>query len=223
MQARIAVRIGAVLLVGLAYVGLSHWLMTAARETSWNVVAVLTPMLLIIAIGGLRGGHKWIGGAAVVVLAALCVQGFLGAAVPSHLLYLAQHAGINGAVGVFFASSLLPGRTALITMVARKVHGRELTPGHAQYSRNVTKTWVVFFAVIVLVSLLLFAFADFDTWAVFANLVTPIATGALFIGEHLIRYRLHPEFTRATMSDAVRAYMGGGHASPSSSGEPPRS
>src|SRR4051812_7642331 len=115
MQARLAARVGAILLVGLAYVGLSHWLMTEARETSWNVVAVLTPMLLIIAAGGFRSGHKWVGAAATAAIAALCVQGFLGAAVPAQWLYLAQHAGINAAVGLFFASTLLPGRTALIT------------------------------------------------------------------------------------------------------------
>jgi uncharacterized membrane protein len=209
MQARLAVRIGAILLVGLAYVGLSHWLMTQARETSWNVVAVLTPMLLIIAVGGLRGGHPWIGGAAVVAIVALCVQGFLGTALPSQFLYLAQHAGINAALGLFFASTLLPGRTALITMVATRVHGHELTPAHARYSRNVTTAWVLFFAAVVSISLLLFAFASFDTWAVFANLLTPLATGAMFIGEYLLRYRLHPEFERASASEAVKAYMSG--------------
>ena len=29
----------------------------------------------------------------------------------------------------------------------------------------------------------------------------------MFVGEHLLRYRLHPEFERATMLDAIRAYM----------------
>jgi hypothetical protein len=28
----------------------------------------------------------------------------------------------------------------------------------------------------------------------------------LFVGEYLLRYRLHPEFERATLSAAVRAY-----------------
>jgi uncharacterized membrane protein len=222
MQARLAVRIGAVLLVGLAYVGASHWLMTQARETSWNVVAVLTPMLLIVAIGGFRSGHRWVGAAAVAVLAALCVQGFIGTAVPAQILYLLQHAGINAAVGLFFASTLLPGRTALISAVARKVHGHELTPGHALYSRNVTKAWVVFFVAIVSISIGLFAFASFDTWALFANIVTPIATGAMFMGEFWLRYRLHPEFERSTIADAVRAYMSGGHTTERPAAESPR-
>jgi len=38
--------------------------------------------------------------------------------------------------------------------------------------------------------------------------------GVLFIGEHLLRYRLHPEFERTRMIDAVRAFYGHGAASP---------
>ena len=55
-------------------------------------------------------------------------------------------------------------------------------------------------------SLALFVFAPFAAWALFANLVTPIAMLALFVGEHVLRYRLHPEFERATLAQAVRAY-----------------
>ena len=36
------------------------------------------------------------------------------------------------------------------------------------------------------------------TWAVFANLLTPLALVAMFVGEYLLRYRLHPEFERAS-------------------------
>ena len=28
----------------------------------------------------------------------------------------------------------------------------------------------------------------------------------MFVGEYLLRYRLHPEFERATLADTVRAY-----------------
>ena len=40
----------------------------------------------------------------------------------------------------------------------------------------------------------------------FANLVTPLAMVLMFVGEYLLRYRLHPEFERATLAQAVRAY-----------------
>jgi uncharacterized membrane protein len=56
------------------------------------------------------------------------------------------------------------------------------------------------------ISLLLFAAAPFQLWAAFANFGTPVSMTLLFVGEHLLRYRLHPEFERATLGAAIRAY-----------------
>jgi len=55
-------------------------------------------------------------------------------------------------------------------------------------------------------SVALFALAPFRAWAAFANLATPLAMVAMFVGEYVLRYRLHPEFERATLAQAVRAY-----------------
>lgn len=207
MQLRIAARVAAFALASAAYVAASHWLMTRTQASAWNVVGVLSPMLLIVAIGAWRSGHRWVGGSAALALAALCVQAILGIKVSSHGLYLAQHAGINFFLALFFGSTLRPGHTPLITTLALRVHGGHISPGHAAYTHKLTLLWVLFFSAIVLISLGLFFGASFDTWAVFANLVTPVATGVMFGGEFLIRYRLHPEFERSTVADAIRAYM----------------
>ena len=69
-----------------------------------------------------------------------------------------------------------------------------------------TLAWSVYFVVMATTSLVLFGFAPFEVWAVFANLVTPVAMVLLFLGEYLLRYRLHPEFERATLADAMSAY-----------------
>ena len=50
--------------------------------------------------------------------------------------------------------------------------------------------------------------APWWVWSFYANLLTPLAAGSLFVGEHLLHYRLHPEFQRVTMLQAVRAYQG---------------
>lgn len=207
MQARVAARIGLVLMVGVAYVLASHWLMTQTQASAWNVVGVLSPMLVIVGVGAWRSGHRGVALCVAAVLAALCVQAMLGIRVTSHALYLLQHAGINFVLALVFGSTLRPGRKALITAVAERVHGGELAPGHLAYTRQVTAAWTIFFLVIVAVSLVLFFGASFETWAVFANLVTPVATGAMFVGEFSLRYRLHPDFKRSTVADAIQAYM----------------
>jgi uncharacterized membrane protein len=207
MQARAVVRIGAVLLAGVAYVLASHWLMTQTEASAWNVVGVLSPMLLVVGIGAWRSGHRGVAMCSALALGALCVQALLGIQVTSHALYLLQHAGINFFLALFFGSTLRPGRKALITSVAERVHGGKLSDDHLAYTRQVTAAWTLLFVVVVVLSLALFVGASFETWAVFANLVTPVATGALFFGEYWLRYRLHPEFERSTVADAISAYM----------------
>jgi uncharacterized membrane protein len=59
-----------------------------------------------------------------------------------------------------------------------------------------------------LASIAIYAWLPFSAWALFANVLTPIFIATLFIGEHFMRYRLHPEFERVRMIDAVRAFYG---------------
>ena len=206
-------RIVVVLLASIAYVLGTHWLMTRAGGSPWNVVGVLTPMLLAIAVGAWRGGQRLLGAIAALVVAGLCVQAARGIAVSAAMLYLAQHAGIHLFLAVGFGSTLRAGHTPLITTLAARVH-RELTPAMVVYTRNVTLAWVLYFVAMAGLSLLLFALAPFDTWALFANLLTPCSLVLMFGGEHLLRYRLHPEFERTSIADAIRSYRHAGKAPP---------
>jgi uncharacterized membrane protein len=206
-------RIVVVLLASIAYVLGTHWLMTRAGGSPWNVVGVLTPMLLAIAVGAWRSGQRLLGAIAALVVVGLCVQAAMGVAVSAAMLYLAQHAGIHLFLAVGFGSTLRAGHTPLITTLAARVH-RELTPAMVVYTRNVTLAWVLYFVAMAGISLLLFAFAPFDTWALFANLLTPCSLVLMFGGEHLLRYRLHPEFERTSIADAIRSYRHTGKTPP---------
>jgi uncharacterized membrane protein len=80
------------------------------------------------------------------------------------------------------------------------------------YTRKVTLAWTIYFVVMACLSVALFAFAHFETWALFANLLTPFTMALMFGGEYVLRYRLHPEFERASIADAIRSYMHGDKA-----------
>ncbi len=206
MPARFGIRIVLIAVIGAAYVLGSHWLMTRANGSPWNVVGVLMPMLVAVAIGAWRAGQRWLCAGTALVIAALCGQALLGVHVSLQLLYLAQHAGINLFLAVVFGSTLRAGHTSLITTLAERVHGGQLTPDMAAYTRKVTRAWALYFVAITAVSLGLYAFASFDTWAVFANLLSPLTVAVMFGAEHLLRYHWHPEFERASIADAVRSY-----------------
>jgi uncharacterized membrane protein len=203
------VRIVAVLLASVAYIAASHWLMTRADASPWNAVLVLAPMLVAIALGAWRAGQRPLAALAAVSVAALCAQAALARPLEASLLYLAQHVGVNVFLAVGFGGTLRRGHTALITTLAIRVH-RQFTPEMAVYTRKVTLAWTLYFVAMALLSLALYAWTPFDTWALFANVLTPLAVVAMFVGEYALRYWLHPEFERASLADAVRSYMHGG-------------
>ena len=192
-------------LVGAAYVAGCHWLMTSAPASRWNAVVVIAPMLALVAFVAAKRGPRLLAGIAALALLALALQAWHGGGLAPATLYLAQHVAIHVALALLFALTLRPGQEPLVTALARRVHDG-LSPGMASYARKVTIVWSVYFVLMAATSLLLFAFAPFDAWAVFANLVTPLALVLLFVGEYLLRYRLHPEFERATLADAMTAY-----------------
>ena len=202
---RVAAQVVMGALAGLLYVWASHWLMTAAPHSSWNAVALLAPMLMLIVLMAWRARQRAVALVGLAVLAVLVLTAGLGRGVPQRWLFLGQHVVIHLALAALFGISLRRGSEALISSVARHVHGH-LTPDMARYSRKVTIAWVLYFITMAALSVALFKFAPFDAWAAFANWLTPLAVMLMFGGEHLLRYRLHPEFERVRMVQVIAAY-----------------
>lgn len=104
----------------------------------------------------------------------------------------------------FFGRTLLPGREALITRIARSVH-RELPPEIEHYTRRVTAFWSALFAAMLLTSVTLFAFASLDVWSLFANILSfPIIVIA-FVGEYFWRIARYPGFSHVSLAGTIRA------------------
>jgi uncharacterized membrane protein len=193
---------------GLALAGyalLSHALMVVAGDRPWAAAALLGPLVLAVSTLALKQRHWPTLLACTAALAWLAYVAASGESQSIARLYLLQHAGIHAALGCAFAFTLRPGATPLISALAARVHTR-FTPEVAAYTRRVTVVWTSYFGVMVALSLALFAWAPWWWWSLFANLVTPVAAIALFVGEHWLRYRLHPEFERASLAQALKAY-----------------
>ena len=201
MRARV-IAVGA---AAVAYVFGSHWLMTGAPASPWNAVAVVGPMLAAAALLAWQRRERLLASLAALATAALVVQASQGG-LDTSAIYVGQHVAIHVLLAFVFGLTLLGGRDPLVTALARRVHGGSLTAPMASYSRKVTLAWTVYFVAMAALSLALHAFAPFDVWAAFANLATPLAMLLLFVGEYALRYRLHPEFERATLAQAIRAY-----------------
>jgi uncharacterized membrane protein len=208
MQARLGIRLVVLALLSAGYVGASYWLMAQAGTSPWNVVGVLAPMLVAIAVGAWRAGQRWLGVLAAAAVAGLVGQALLGVQSSPQTLYLAQHVGAHLFLAVAFGSTLRAGHTPLITTMAARVH-RHFTPAMAVYTRHVTCAWTIYFVAMAALSVALYLTVSFDLWAVFANLLTPLAVVLMFGIEFALRYRLHPEFERSSIADSIRSYLHG--------------
>lgn len=203
----------AVGVAGLAYVIASQWLMTRTPPWAWSAVALLTPMLGAVAVGAWRNGQRNWSLCAVAVIGALTFQAVHGGGLSPERLYLAEHVGIHAFLAISFGMTLRRGARPLISRLADRVHGG-LTPAMARYTRKVTAAWTIYFGAMAALSIALHASAPFAVWAVFANLLTPLALALMFGGEYLLRYRLHPEFERVTLAQMIRAYAQARDAAP---------
>lgn len=86
---------------------------------------------------------------------------------------------------VFFRS-LMPGRTPMITGIARAVRG-SLSDELSRYTRSVTVLWCCIFGALSMGSILLPMVASPEVWSLFANFLNYVFIVLVFVGEFVYR------------------------------------
>jgi uncharacterized membrane protein len=85
-----------------------------------------------------------------------------------------------------FAGSLRPGRTPLVSILARRIRGPLSLPV-AAYTRHVTIVWCWFCVAQLAGSAMLFLMASHAAWSLFVNVLDTPLLATLFAGEYLMR------------------------------------
>ena len=210
-------RLALLLLLGVAYAGLSHWMTLFHATEPWAVVVLLGPLWLAAVGFAASRFCRWGCSGSVLLGIAGFVLVFLGEAGDPNRLYVFQHVAINALLCGWFGSTLRGQGLPLITQFAQRVHPLK---GHMlAYTTQLTRIWTAYFAVVVLASIAIYLTRPFSDWSLFANVLSPVMVGVLFVGEHLVRYRLHPEFERTRLVDAVRAFYGTSSVDSSAGGQ----
>ncbi|MFY9514509.1 MAG: hypothetical protein WAQ05_26380 [Rubrivivax sp.] len=189
------------------YALLSYGLMAWWPERPWTVAALFGPLIAAMAIGGLARRHlpTLLGCAALVLVVVVAAR---AGGVDLNRLYVLQHGALHALLAWSFGLTLRRGATPLITLLAERIHD-VFTPAMRAYTRWLTQVWVCYFLGMIVLSLLIYALAPWPWWSFFCNIVTPVSAIALFVGEYMLRYRRHPEFERATLAQALKAYRAG--------------
>jgi uncharacterized membrane protein len=188
----------------VAYQVLVYWMIVDQPHGGLGTGLMVAPML---AAAGLILGRSRRGRVLLAVLAAIGVIGVVlwrEFGTDSALFYPVPYLIVYAFLLWFFGRTLIPGRQPLITRLATHVHG-ELPAAIASYTRRVTWAWCVFFAAIVLTSILLFLFAPLPVWSVFNNLLNLPLVVAMYLGEYAWRLWRYPTFSHASIATVFRA------------------
>lgn len=148
---------------------------------------LVTGMWLVVSVVGLavavrRGSAPWslLFGAVLTAGIALWWWGEV-----VDLMYLPPVL-INVALMVLFGRTLLPGATPLVARIASLWRG-PLDPVLSLYTRRVTIAWTVFFALMVVESIVLALFAPLHIWSLFTNFLNYIFVLLFFVIEYQLR------------------------------------
>ncbi len=181
-------------------------LLSTRASISLPIVALALLPILLLTLNALAPTLGRTG----TMLAAIAGLGLAAALLPAlstHIavLYLAQHLGINLALGLWFGLSLRAGHEPLVSRFARPLHPI-FSPHLQQYTRQVTLAWTLFFLSMATISLVLYLAAPRAIWSLFANAATLPLVLLMFLGEFMVRRWALPPQDRLDPLSAWRAF-----------------
>jgi uncharacterized membrane protein len=111
----------------------------------------------------------------------------------------------------FFARTLVPGRTPLVTLFARLIHDAPtLAFERERYARQVTWAWCLFFLANIAISAALAAFSSLAVWSLFANVLAVPLVVAMFAAEYVYRRRRLSGYEHVPLAVVLRRLAAAG-------------
>ena len=199
--------IAAIALTGAAYLAFSHLLTIAEHPSMLMLVLGVTPLTVMALLAAWHSRMRWLSLTLLLALA-LTVLAYLEE-LRNHVnwLYFIQHAGAMTLLAITFGSTLGRGDAdALCSRVTRLMLPGPADPTYMRYTWKVTAVWTVYFFVSAVLSVGLFFLGPIDVWSYFANLLTPVFVGLLFVVEYLVRVRVLPDRAHFSIAQTIRAY-----------------
>lgn len=207
IAARNVLRLSLLTAAGSTYAYFGYLTTTSAHPPLLSLIIGIVPLAVLAIVTAWQSALRW---PALALCAVVCVAVFIKLDfLRSHLawLYFIQHAGAMTILGIMFGSTLgSEPKDALCSRIACFVLRAKADANYLRYTWYVTLAWTVFFAACAVLSVVLFAFGPIKTWSLYANVLTPILLGAMFVGEYLIRLRALPDQKHFSIAATIRAY-----------------
>ena len=199
--------IAAIAVLGAAYLAFSH-LLTIDEHPSLLMLALgVMPLSVMALLAAWHSRMRWLALALLAVLT-LTVLLYLDD-LRNHVnwLYFIQHAGAMSLLAITFGSTLGRGDAqALCSRVTRLMLPDPVDPAYMRYTWKVTLAWTVYFVSSGVVSVGLFFWGPIAVWSYFANLLTPVFVGLMFVIEYVVRVRVLPDRAHFSIAQTIQAY-----------------
>jgi uncharacterized membrane protein len=194
-------------LIIVVYVALVHHVNTSGQPSMLGALLALAPLLLITLTFALKVTSKLFG--LCLILLFIIVSWVALPLIAQHTasIFWLLDVGLMLVLLVTFGRTLQSGQKALCVHFAEIINGGTLPIAHAHYAYKVTIAWVIFFALMILVSSLLFFLAPLASWSFFVNFLTLPLVALMFIVEFLVRRQVLTDLPESNVLDAVRAYL----------------
>lgn len=199
--------IAVIAVLGAAYLAFSHLLTIDERPSLLMLALGVTPLTVMALLAAWHSRMRWI---ALTLLAVLAMTVLLYLEdLRNHVnwLYFMQHAGTMTLLAITFGSTL--GRSdadALCSRVTSLMLVGPADPVYMRYTWKVTLIWTAYFILSGMVSVGLFFYGPLAIWSYFANLLTPVIVGLMFVIEFLVRVRVLPDRAHFSIAQTIKAY-----------------
>jgi uncharacterized membrane protein len=194
-------------LIILIYAILVHHVNASGQASSLGAMLALAPVLLLVITLAGNASSRFAGAGLLLVSAVLSWLAWPAIKQYTGLVFWMQDIGLMLVLLITFGRTLLAGRKPLCVHFAEMINGGALPPEHERYARRVTVAWVIFFALMLLTSTLLFFLASLATWSIFVNFLTLPLVALMFVLEFMVRRRVLMALPSGHILDAVRAYL----------------
>ena len=195
------------LLAFVTYPVLLHTFILKDQVQMWQLAFVFAPLLAVVVWVLFRVvGRAWwpllVSG--IVALTYFIVHSEYGR-ISLVAVNGLSHATLNLFLLWLFGRTLLSGREPLISQISRHING-QLKPEIVIYTRQVNIAWCIYFALQMVISLLLYAFASIAAWSFFINVLNLPLLILMFVAEHSYRTARFPNHARTTILKVIEVY-----------------
>jgi uncharacterized membrane protein len=199
--------IAAIAVVGAAYLTFSHLLTIDEHPNLLMLAAGVAPLTIMAVLAAWHSKMRWWALPALAVLALLIALYLEDLRNHVNWLYFMQHVGAMSLLAITFGATLGRGdEDALCSQVTRMLLPTPADPAYMHYTWKVTLVWTTYFILSAVLSVGLFFFGPLAVWSFFANLLTPVTVGLMFVIEYLVRVRVLPDREHYSIAQIVQAY-----------------